>query len=95
MNRHVCLGLAMIAVAGCSSDYWDGFGDRAARAAAIINAGTPGATAYSGGTPQPSPQPARFFVRSFVSGMNRICVYNSMGSEVFETIPATSICPLS
>lgn len=97
MNRLVCLGLATIALAGCAREDWEGFGDRAARAAAIHNAGMPGAQGYSGGTPPPPQQvrPARFFVRSFVSGLNRVCVYNSMGSEVYETIPATSICPLN
>jgi hypothetical protein len=32
--------------------------------------------------------------RSYVSGLNRICVYNRMGSENAVTIPATSLCPL-
>ena len=36
-----------------------------------------------------------FFVRDYVSGMNRICVYDYLGSQVVITVSATSICPLT
>ena len=36
-----------------------------------------------------------FFVREYVSGMNRICIYDHLGSQVAITIPATSICPIT
>ena len=34
------------------------------------------------------------FVRSYISGANRICVYTNGISETVSTIPAASICPL-
>lgn len=34
------------------------------------------------------------FVRSVVSGANRICYYNRMGSAVVITIPSLQFCPL-
>lgn len=36
-----------------------------------------------------------FLVRSYISGFNRICVYNRMSSEYVTTIPSTTLCPLS
>ena len=36
-----------------------------------------------------------FFVRDYVSGMNRICIYDYLGSQVAITISASSICPLT
>jgi len=48
---------------------------------------------------QPAPpaasRPAGFLERQYVDGVNRICVYNSMGSEYIVTINSTSLCPLS
>lgn len=90
--RAVLICAALVATCGCTKDYWEGFGDRAARAASIINAGTPG---LAPAQPMQPMRPARFYVRSFVSGMNRICVYNSMGSEVYVTIGAAEICPIN
>lgn len=36
-----------------------------------------------------------FLKHDYVSGMNRICVYNDLGSDVHRTIKATELCPLS
>lgn len=36
-----------------------------------------------------------FFVRDYVSGMNRICIYNYMGSQVAITIQAYQVCPVT
>jgi len=36
-----------------------------------------------------------FFKSEKVSGMNKICFYDHMGSEVAITISATSLCPLT
>ena len=54
------------------------------------------------GRPQaPSPsyggvsQGAAFFKRSYQSGMNRICIYDRLGSEVAITVGAADLCPLN
>lgn len=36
-----------------------------------------------------------FFKGEKVSGMNKICFYDHLGSEVAITISATSLCPLT
>ena len=36
-----------------------------------------------------------FFKYERISGMNKICVYDHLGSEVAITISSTSLCPLS
>ena len=36
-----------------------------------------------------------YLSHSFVNGMNRTCVYNDMGSDVYRTIKATDLCALS
>jgi ABC-type spermidine/putrescine transport system permease subunit II len=36
-----------------------------------------------------------FYKREYISGMNKICIYDHLGSEVAITIRATSLCPLS
>jgi hypothetical protein len=36
-----------------------------------------------------------FFKYERVSGMNKICIYNHLGSEVAITIAAYKLCPLS
>lgn len=44
----------------------------------------------------PAPAVSRgFLLRSYVSGMNRICIYNNLGSEVAMTVRSVDICPLS
>ena len=35
-----------------------------------------------------------FFKYEYVSGMNKICVYNHLGSDVAITISSISLCPL-
>ncbi len=40
-------------------------------------------------------RPVGFLKRHYMSGQNRICVYDQMGSEYAVTIGATSICQLS
>jgi hypothetical protein len=36
-----------------------------------------------------------FFKREAVSGMNKICYYDCLGSEAAITISAVALCPLS
>lgn len=43
-------------------------------------------TAYAG---------VAFFKYSYVDGMNRICVYDHLGSKYIITIPAAQICPVN
>mgnify|MGYP003676401464 len=38
---------------------------------------------------------AAFLKHSYVSGMNRICVYDDLGSSVVITIKSYELCPLS
>ena len=40
-------------------------------------------------------QPTGFLKRQYLSGQNRVCIYNQMGSEYAVTIGATAICSLS
>lgn len=46
-------------------------------------------------SPASPPPPIGFLERNYVDGMNRICVYNSMGSQYVVTVPSASLCPLS
>ncbi len=48
----------------------------------------PGATQATAG-------PVGFYKREYLSGANKICFYDRMGSEVVITIPATSLCAIS
>jgi len=36
-----------------------------------------------------------FYTGEFVSGMKKTCVYDCLGSEVFISISAYKLCPLS
>jgi hypothetical protein len=36
-----------------------------------------------------------FFQRSYISGMNRICVYNRMGNAYVMTVGAADMCPMT
>lgn len=49
--------------------------------------------------PQPvgggTAQGVAFLKGSYVSGMNRVCLYNRLGSAVAITIGATQLCPLT
>ena len=42
---------------------------------------------------EPAPSSRGFYVRDFQSGMNKICVYNSLGNGSYETVSAVSACP--
>ena len=42
-----------------------------------------------------APAMTAFLRHNYVSGANRICVYDRGGSQFVTTIPAASICPLS
>ncbi|MDC1277866.1 hypothetical protein N8Z02_00525 [Pelagibacteraceae bacterium] len=55
---------------------------------AILNSGT------TSGTTTQSQQPAGFLSFNLVSGMNRICFYDQMGSMNTKTVSAGEICPL-
>lgn len=61
------------------------------RTAAIIAAGLTGARSEM----PPQPSTTGFLRREFISGVNRVCVYNHLGSEYFVTVNATELCPLS
>jgi hypothetical protein len=43
--------------------------------------------------PPASPNAGAFYVGERISGLNKICLYNHLGSEVATTIAATAICP--
>jgi hypothetical protein len=45
-------------------------------------------------TSAPQRRSIRFLRSSYVSGMNRICVYDNMGSEEHVTIGAAEMCPI-
>lgn len=36
-----------------------------------------------------------FLVNSYVSGMNRICIYNVLGSSAAVTLQAWQVCPVT
>jgi hypothetical protein len=36
-----------------------------------------------------------FFKYSYVDGLNRICVYDHLGSKYIITIPAAQVCPVN
>ena len=36
-----------------------------------------------------------FFKYEYVSGMNKVCVYDHLGSDVAITINSVSLCPLT
>ena len=36
-----------------------------------------------------------YLQNNYVSGMNRICVYNNMGSTYTKTVKASQLCPMS
>lgn len=40
-------------------------------------------------------QPIAFFKRTYISGFNRICIYDRMGSQFVTTLQSTDICPLT
>lgn len=67
------------------------FQQRMLNASAIMNAnnGTYGSS-YTGGA-----SGTAFLKSNYVSGMNRICVYNRMGSQFVMTISAGRMCPIS
>lgn len=57
------------------------------------------AAAYFGAMGRPSvatpARPTGFLKRQYQSGMNRVCVYDELGSERAVTVGATELCPLS
>jgi hypothetical protein len=70
---------------------------QAAFASRLQAAGAAMQAADSAGLSRPSVSTASKatgpLVRESVSGMNRICVYNVMGSASVRTIPSTQLCP--
>lgn len=36
-----------------------------------------------------------FFVKEYISRINKICIYNLLGSEYIITIKNTELCPLT
>lgn len=44
----------------------------------------------------PAPiRPARLFKHSYVSGLNRICIYDTAQGVESLTVPAASVCPMN
>jgi hypothetical protein len=43
--------------------------------------------------PPASPNAGAFYVGERISGLNKICLYNHLGSAVATTIASTAICP--
>jgi len=43
----------------------------------------------------PAQAATALYTGEVISGMNKICYYNHLGSTVAITIPATQLCPLS
>lgn len=68
--------------------------DRTIKALEILNAYANG-TRRSPTTPLAPAQPTAFLKGSYVSGMNRICVYDQLGSQKIMTVGAADLCPLS
>ena len=53
----------------------------------------PATAAPSSDVSQRSPKVVAFYKGEQLSGMNKICYYDRLGSAVAITIPATNICP--
>jgi hypothetical protein len=66
------------------------FQQRLLNASQIMNASTGASESSYGGAGGTA-----FLKKSYVSGMNRICVYDRLGSAYVTTIGATDICPLT
>ena len=63
--------------------------DRTIKALEVMNA-------YANGRrPVQSPSVVAFLKSSYISGMNRICVYDRLGSQYVMTLRAVDICPLT
>jgi len=58
----------------------------------IIQGATPTTSLGSTGSTN---QPVGFFQYDYVSGMNKLCYYDRLGSTVVKTIGAAEICPLT
>lgn len=63
------------------------------RAMRIIAAGLSGAASTP--TPAVPASTAGFLKRQFVSGTNKVCVYDRLGSDLYVTIPSVELCPLT
>jgi hypothetical protein len=81
--------------------YWEAMERREAvqNARAQRNAANAAATLQILRSMQPSQtpmtRPVGFLKREYVSGFNRVCIYDKLGSDYAVTISATSLCPLS
>lgn len=67
--------------------------DRTIKALEILNAYANGRRA-----PQPISQPSAptaYFKSSYISGANRICIYDRLGSQYVVTMRSVDICPLT
>lgn len=62
--------------------------DRTIKALEVLNAGF-------GYKQQPQAQAKAFLKTSYVSGFNRICVYDRLGSQYIVTLRSVDICPLT
>lgn len=54
-----------------------------------------GQNSYSNPTSGGASMGTAFLRSSYISGMNRICIYNRMGSQFVTTIGSAEICPLT
>lgn len=83
MARLLASIFALVLLSGCTAQGW-----RAAMRG-LASYRDPGVVA-----PAQTQQPMRTLKRSYVSGLNRICIYDQMGSEQALTIGATDLCPI-
>lgn len=76
--------ISLICLSGCAMSPQQGD--------ALFNLGA--VIASGGGAYGPSYRPVAMFKGSQVSGFNRICYYDRVGSMEAINVPATAICPL-
>lgn len=91
--RMIALALLM-ALTGCATGPMTqeerDSSDRTLRALQILNA-SPWGTRPA----QQQAQPTAYLKSSYISGFNRICIYDRLGSQFITTIGNMEICPLS
>ena len=84
-----------LALAGCATepmtDQERASSDRTIRALEVLNAGVNGGRA----SPMLAPNPVAYLKSQYVSGQNRICVYDRLGSQYILTVGAVQLCPIS
>lgn len=80
MGKRIVVALVAVALTGCTRQQVGRFG--------MLFDGVGAPNSY----PAPTP-PMRVLKGSYVSGLNRICVYDRGGSEYVETVGSAQLCP--